>query len=229
MSIIRTNKRKLLRGVYMICVLAVFAAGVQSCDTHEQIDTNIHVGYVLCDDHSCMPSSLADSLKKDVVGVVFAGETDDHPPLAVMLKEFKGVFSDTLQSNGTSTSVTAFDGESNTVAMLSSVDGNTGRYLCPIARHILNSHTSGQSDYIPSVAEMREMSSVLSVVNPIIKKYGGDAIATTGDCWYWTSTEVSANSTMQAWLLSAVNGGIIATPKTESHKVRAVVRLEYPE
>ena len=229
MSIIKKSKHKILRALYMACALAVLAASVQSCDTHELIDTNIHVGYVLCDDHSCIPSLMADSLKKNVVGVVFAGQTDDHPPLAVMLKEFDGAFCDTLTSNGTSTSVTAFDGESNTVAMLSSVDGNTGRYLCPIAEHILDSHTSGQSDYIPSVAEMREMSSALTVVTPVIKKYGGDAIATTVDCWYWTSTEVSANSTMQAWLLSAVNGGIIATPKTERHKVRAVVRLEYPE
>lgn len=221
--------RSILRITVMFCALACLMVSVQSCDSHERLDTSIHVGYVLCADHSCLPSAEADSLKKTVVGVVFSVATDDHPAMAVMLKDFDGAYCDSLVSTGASTSTTAYDGETNTVSMLSSVDSNTGRYLCPIAQYILSSHTSGQSDYIPSVAEMREMAAVAPVINPVIKQYGGDRIATTGDCWYWTSTEVRANSTMQSWLLSAANGGIMATPKTESHKVRAIVQLNYPE
>ena len=221
--------RNILRITAIVCALACLMVSVQSCDSHERLDTSIHVSYVLCADHSCLPPAEADSLKKPVVGVVFSMVTDDHPAMAVMLKDFEGVFCDSLMSNGTSTSTTAYDGESNTVSMLSSVDGNTGRYMCPIAQHILSSHPSGQSDYIPSVAEMREIAAVAPVINPIIKKYGGDEILTTGECWYWTSTEVSANSSMQSWLLSAANGGIMATPKTETHKVRAIVQLNYPE
>ena len=221
--------RNILRITAIVCALACLMVSVQSCDSHERLDTSIHVGYVLCADHSCLPSAEADSLKKTVVGVVFSVATDAHPAMAVMLKDFDGAYCDSLMSTGASTSTTAYDGETNTVSMLSSVDSNTGRYLCPIAQYILSSHTSGQSDYIPSVAEMREMAAVAPVINPVIEQYGGDRIATTGDCWYWTSTEVSANSTMQSWLLSAANGGIMATPKTESHKVRAIVQLNYPE
>lgn len=206
----------------------LFMCCLQSCDDHETIDTSIHVGYVLCSDHSCLPPDDADAQKKTVVGVVFSPETEEHAAMAVMLRGYEGIYCDSLMSNGTSTSVTSFDGESNTVAMLSSVDGN-GKIMCPIARVVLSSHTSGQSDYIPCVAEMQELSLSAPVINPIIERYGGDVIATTGDSWYWTSTEVSSNSSMQAWLCSAVNGGIIATPKTERHQVRAVVRLIYPK
>lgn len=28
-----------------------------SCDDHEPIDPNVHIGYVLCDDHSCMDTT----------------------------------------------------------------------------------------------------------------------------------------------------------------------------
>lgn len=66
-------------------------------------------------------------------------------------------------------------------------------------------------------------------INPIIERFGGTPIALNGDCWYWTSTEVTENAGLQAWLCSAVNGGILPTPKTESHKARAVVEIHYPE
>lgn len=89
-------------------------------------------------------------------------------------------------------------------------------------------HSGGQSDYIPSVAEQRLLVKSAAYINGIIEKLGGIPIDKTDDTWYWTSTEVKENPGYQAWLCSTTGGGIIETPKTEIHKVRAIVRINYP-
>lgn len=39
-------------------LLAILFQGLLvSCDEHEPMDYGIHVGYVLCDDHSCMDTT----------------------------------------------------------------------------------------------------------------------------------------------------------------------------
>lgn len=197
-----------------------------SCDSHEPYDPNVHIGYVLCDDHSCMDTAkyFNQSIRK-AVGVVFAEETDEHPALIVSLKETNGVFCDSLgMENGTSGSIDKYDGFTNTIAMYKSYNPDDG-HGSPIAMDILYFHEYGQSDYIPSVAEMYKLVKALSIVNPIIERCGGTPIQTLGNCWYWTSTEVKENPGIQAWLCSAVNGRTMPTSKTESHRVRAIFQL----
>lgn len=130
--------------------------------------------------------------------------------------------------NGTSGDVSTFDGYFNTVAMYNSYVEETGKGS-PLAMKMMDFHENGQSDFIPSVAEQRLLVAAARQINPIIERFGGTPIALNGDCWYWTSTEVTENAGLQAWLCSAVNGGILPTPKTESHKARAVVEIHYPE
>ena len=36
-----------------------------SCDDHEPIDPNVHIGYVLCDDHSCMDTTTYFTSQKE--------------------------------------------------------------------------------------------------------------------------------------------------------------------
>ena len=80
----------------MILMIAITILST-SCDNHEPIDRNIHVGYVLCNDHSCMDTaSYFNQTKRKAVGVVFAEETDDHPALAVMCDELNEVFCDSV-------------------------------------------------------------------------------------------------------------------------------------
>lgn len=97
----------------------------------------------------------------------------------------------------------------------------------PLAMTLYTFHENGQSDYLPSVAEQRLLNMSARSINPIIERLGGTPISLDGDSWYWTSTEVADNSGYQAWLCSSVNGGIIETPKTESHKARAIVQVIY--
>lgn len=86
-------------------LLAILFQGLLvSCDEHEPMDYGIHVGYVLCDDHSCMDTTTYFSqTSKKAVGVVFTEATEEHPAMAVMLNEFQEAFSDSLGvSQGTS-------------------------------------------------------------------------------------------------------------------------------
>lgn len=170
-----------------------------SCDNHEPIDRDIHVGYVLCNDHSCMDTaSYFNQTKRKAVGVVFAEKTDEHPALAVMFDEVNEVFCDSVgMVNGTSTDVTSFCGFKNTVAMYNSYSAETGKGS-PLAMEMINFHTNGQSDYLPSVAEQRLLASSSRVINPVLERLGGTPIALEGDCWYWTSTEVEDNPGVQA-------------------------------
>ena len=222
-----------MRRTYFSIFCGLFAIILQSllvsCDEHEPTDHQLHVGYVLCDDHSCMDTQtyFSQSTKK-AVGVIFAEATDEHPALAVMLQETRGAFCDSLGlENGTSQDISAFDGHTNTIAMFQSKLKKTGKGG-PIAETMFHFHSGGQSDYIPSVAEQRLLVKSAAYINGIIEKLGGIPIDKTDDTWYWTSTEVKENPGYQAWLCSTTGGGIIETPKTEIHKARAIVRINYP-
>lgn len=225
-SVIKGITHPVLSMMLMIAI-TIFST---SCDNHEPIDRDIHVGYVLCNDHSCMDTaSYFNQTKRKAVGVVFAEKTDDHPALAVMFDELNEVFCDSVgMVNGTSTDITSFCGFKNTVAMYNSYSAETGKGS-PLAMEMINFHTNGQSDYLPSVAEQRLLASSARVINPVLEKLGGTPIALEGDCWYWTSTEVEDNPGVQAWLCSADNGRFLPTPKTQRHKARAIVEIYDPE
>ena len=225
-SVIKGITHPVLSMMLMISI-TIFST---SCDNHEPIDRDIHVGYVLCNDHSCMDTaSYFNQTKRKAVGVVYAEKTDDHPALAVMFDEVNEVFCDSVgMVKGTSTDVTSFCGFKNTVAMYNSYSAETGNGS-PLAMEMINFHANGQSDYLPSVAEQRLLASSSRVINPVLERLGGTPIALEGDCWYWTSTEVEDNPGVQAWLCSADNGRFLATPKTQRHKARAIVEIYDPE
>lgn len=226
-SVIKGITHPVLGMVLMMILITILST---SCDNHEPIDRDIHVGYVLCNDHSCMDTaSYFNQTKRKAVSVVFAEKTDDHPALAVMFDELNEVFCDSVgMVNGTSTDITSFCGFKNTVAMYNSYSAETGKGS-PLAMEMINFHTNGQSDYLPSVAEQRLLASSARVINPVLEKLGGTPIALEGDCWYWTSTEVEDNPGVQAWLCSADNGRFLPTPKTQRHKARAIVEIYDPE
>lgn len=225
-SVIKGITHPVLSMMLMIAI-TIFST---SCDNHEPIDRDIHVGYVLCNDHSCMDTaSYFNQTKRKAVGVVFAEKTDEHPALAVMFDEINGVFCDSVgMVNGTSTDKTSFCGFKNTVAMYNSYSAETSKGS-PLAMEMFNFHANGQSDYLPCVAEQRLLASSARVINPVLEKLGGTPIALEGDCWYWTSTEVEDNPGVQAWLCSADNGRFLPTPKTQRHKARAIVEIYDPE
>lgn len=222
------RKRQHHKNVAWLLTLTASLITFCSCDSYEPKDNTVHIGYILCGDHSCMrPEDYFQQNRHKGIGVVFAEQTEAHPLMAVMLEEINDVFCDSLGlSNGTSGSLTAFDGAVNTRAMQNSylLEAKKG---CPLAMQLFHFHEGGQSDYLPSVAEQRLLVASAKTINPVIRQLGGTPIAQDGDCWYWTSTEVAGNSGRQAWLCSAANGGIIETPKSERHKARAIIQINY--
>lgn len=233
--------------VFALSLLAVVMPMLTSCDEHEPIDRNIHIGFVLCDDHSVMSlEAFRSAAHVNPVGVVFATETEDHPALAVMLFENTGVdFTNTLGLKcSTSGSVSAYDGYANSVALFNtwkeekyqvelpdgSYEERIDSYFSPLGQWAFDSHSFGQSDFIPSYAEARLLQQSLSVVNPVIEELGGIPVGVSpegGNCWYWTSTEDEADMENRAWLCSMATPGFQQTPKTEFHKARAIVALSY--
>lgn len=79
-----------LLGLLLVLFLTT---ALSSCEDHEPIDPNVHIGYVLCDDHSCMDTTTYfNQSKRKAVGVVFAEQTEEHPALVVMFKEVNEIF-----------------------------------------------------------------------------------------------------------------------------------------
>lgn len=132
------------------------------------------------------------------------------------------VFSDSIGvSQGTSSDLTAYDGNTNTFALY----GTTEVYS-PLAEKVFDIWRYGQSAYIPSVAQMRLLYHAKATVNPVIEACGGTPLPDTpDDSWYWTSTEVSGQQTAKAWLYSVGSGAMQETPKTQAHKARAIITL----
>ncbi|MGM9778501.1 MAG: hypothetical protein ACI3ZD_09240 [Prevotella sp.] len=223
-----------LKKTYKSVMVAFFAAltllSVTSCDEHDAIDNGIHIGYILCSDHSTM--SVDEYLAQDrltAVAVVFAEATEDHPTLAVMLEDNPALqYTDSLGMDlGASSSQTAYNGFQNTSNMQNAYDPKTF-HGSPLADYVYRSHKYGQSDYIPSVAEIRKLVVSVSAVNKVIERIGGTPISTEGkNGWYWTSTSVEANPQSQAWLCSMSTGGIQETPQDEYHVSRGIVALNY--
>lgn len=217
--------------IYAVTCAVLSVLTFTSCDEHEHIDTSIKMGYVLCDDHRVMSLSAYQSQSESkAVGVIFTPASEVTPALAVSLEEIPAVqFCSILgYEQGTSGSLTAFDGFRNTTSLQNTIDISKG-LGSPMADLVFRSGKYGQSTFVPSVAEFRLLISGLPVVNPVIEALGGKPINTSpagGGCWYWSSTEVAQNMSKQAWLVSTAAGGSYEeTPKDDYHPVRTVIAV----
>lgn len=238
--------RVIVRYFWMMVVGFLLAPFLTSCDEHEPVDLDIHPGYILCADGSIMSEDAYYSQNSTkACAIVFTEKSSAGHYLAVSVKGAgNGQFCDTLGvALGTSCSVEDIDGFTNTTAMQNTLEvlnsnlvknGKSNRQS--IALQPFSSHRYGQSEYIPSVMEMRELYSRISIVKGVLSRLAdhGDnvfPIATdegrSGNCWYWTSTEVEENQGRQAWLFSLNSGGYIATPVNEYHDFLRFVAIYY--
>lgn len=215
--------------LYFICLLTVCM--LYGCDDHDVIDLSYHPGHLLCADGQAV--SLQDYLsqgRNDAVGVLFSSEQEGGRYLAVLLDELAPMaFSDSLGFvQGTSADEAALDGFANTTSLQNTADAATG-HGSPLGDATFARHFYGQSDYVPSVGELRLLYKNRHLVNEVIRQLPASAercvpLSFTGDgCWYWSSTEVSGNQGNQAWLFSMSSGTIHPTPKTEAHPARIIV------
>ena len=143
-----------------------------SCDEHEAIDNGIHIGYILCNDHSTM--SVDQYLSQDnlkAVAVVFAEATDEHPTLAVMIEDNPPLaFCDSIgMSLGCSSDINAFDGFQSTSNMQNAYDEKNQKGS-PLANYV-RICTDRVIIYPPS-----QKSASLSQPRPQLTKYSSVSV-----------------------------------------------------
>lgn len=216
-----------MRKIFSILAIATAVITFTSCDAHKEFpDTDTKVCHVLCSDGIIMPITDVEKQHKTPVAVVFDINIDDNTSgngTAVYLYEVTpSAFADSLGvKQSTSADVTKWDGNENTFNMFNCRDVSS-----PLANSVFELWNNGQSAYIPSVSQMRMLHAAKDFINPILKQCGGDPIPDNpDDCWYWTSTEVSGQELAKAWLYSLSSGSMQETPKTQSHKARAILTL----
>lgn len=233
-------KRLMKEGLKAMILLLFMLPLFSSCDSHEPVDLDIHVGDILCSDGRIVRNNVFDSSKEKAVAVVFAEQTEKHPVLAVLLEEVESIaFADTLSfDQKTTCRQDSCDGYINTVALQTTnimrkelvdsvhLDNADNYYKSPLGLMAFRSHWFAQSDYVPSVMELELLFKALPAVNPIIEMRGGTPIGITEDaagCWYWSSTEVKENSPNQAWLVSMADGSQHKAAKTNRYRARLIV------
>lgn len=216
-------KKKICKMTSLLAIATLLVA----CDGHRDFpDTATKPCHILCTDGEVVPATDFEQSGKQPIAVVFHvnyDETIEGNGYAVYLWDLAPVaFADSIGVNqGTSADITALDGNENTFALY-----DTRETASPMAEAVFDLWRYGQSAYVPSVAQMRMLYNAKSQINPVIRMCGGDELPDVADdCWYWTSTEVRGQETAKAWLYSMGSSTMQETPKTQAHKVRAIITL----
>ena len=216
-------KKEICKMTSLLAIATLLAA----CDGHRDFpDTAMKPCHILCTDGNVVPATDFEQSGKQPIAVVFHVNHDEAIEgigYAVYLWDLAPVaFADSIGVNqGTSTDITALDGNENTFALY-----GTRETASPMAEAVFDLWRYGQSAYVPSVAQMRMLYNAKSQINPVIRMCGGDELPDAADdCWYWTSTEVRGQETAKAWLYSIGSSTMQETPKTQAHKVRAIITL----
>lgn len=218
---------KLLKFFPIVGVAAVASVlAACHCDHYDVPPEPFRLGHVLCADGDIV--SFCDYAKSDkkALAIVYWVNPDidsDISGYAVYLEDSAPeAFSDSIPfAQGTSTSITELDGNENTYALFSN-----GKVQSPIANRCFDIWEYGQSAYIPSVAQLRQLQLAKDFINPRIEAIGGDPLPDDPEqCWYWSSTEVEGQNDRKAWLFSMHSGLIHETPKDQAHKARPVVTI----
>lgn len=214
---------------YIIPFMMLLAVMITACDRHKEFpDNSLAVCHILCTDGQTMNYEAYKQSGKEAIAVVFYVNHDQKTEgqgYAVYLWELEPLaFADsTGTAQGTSADTDALDGSSNTYSMY--VGKGMGS---PLAVQVFDLWHYGQSAYIPSVAQMRLLKSAKDDINPYIIGCGGEPLPEDANvCWYWTSTEVRGQEDNKAWLYSLQSGAIQETPKSQTHKSRPIITINY--
>lgn len=209
-----------------LCLGILLSVGACNCEHETEPPYPFKLGWIVCTDGQVI--SFCDYAKSDknAIAIVYKVVEDHDSEIAgyaVYLDDAKpAAFCDSLGiSQGTSMDINALDGNENTFAMY---DSNGTK--SPLAQSVFSMWKYGQSAYVPSIAQLKQIYAVKNFINPRIEAIGGDELPDDADeCWYWSSTEVAGQETAKSWLFSMLSGTIQETPKDQVHKCRPVITL----
>lgn len=219
---------KFLKFFSIVSMTVVGGLCAGSCDCHhfDDPDPGMAVGDLLCTDGEVLSFEQYVKTGKEAVAIVYYVNPDIDDEIrgyAVYLGDVSDeAFADTISVNqGTSTNLYELNGNENTYSLYKCEDATS-----PMAYPVFDLWTYGQSAYIPSVAQLRQIQEVKNAINPKIEAIGGDILPDMpDDCWYWSSTEVEGQEDLKAWLVSMHSGIIQETPKDQKHHCRPVVTI----
>ena len=212
--------------LYTSALLLASLFATSSCTCDHEPEMPFKVGWVVCTDGEVIPFCEFIKSHKVATALVYYVNPDPASEIAgyaVYLNDTEPVaFASTLEAEqGTSADLYALDGNENTYAIYSARDVGS-----PLADMVFDMWTYGQSAYVPSVAQLKQVYAVKEKLNPRMEQIGGDILPDNPDeCWYWSSTEVGGQQDAKSWLFSMQSGAIQETPKDQPHKVRAVITL----
>lgn len=199
-----------------------------ACDCEHDLQPKdpFKLGWIVCTDGQVLSFCEWKDSGKEPIAIVYNVVHDpdsDISGYAVYLDDAApAAFCDSLNvTQGTSADLLALDGNTNTYAMYTTQEAES-----PLAKSVFDMWRYGQSAYVPSIAQLRQIQSVKDFLNPRIMYIAGDTLPdASNECWYWSSTEVKGQESDKSWLFSMHSGTIQETPKNQVHKCRPVITL----
>lgn len=213
---------------HFLCLLSIVSAMVMAschCEHNLEEPYPFKLGWIVCTDGDIISFCDYTVSDKEAIAIVYNVVQDHSSPIsgyAVYLDDkAPAEFCDSIDvAQGTSTDLYELDGNENTFALYSA------EVSSPMAQYVFDMWKFGQSAYIPSVAQLKQIYSVKDYINPRIEAIGGDVLPDEPEkCWYWSSTEVEGQEIAKSWLFSMKSGTIQETPKDQKHKCRPVITL----
>lgn len=214
------------------CLTTILGLGVLlsmgACDCEHNLEPQdpFRLGWIVCTDGQVLSFCDYKESGKDAIAIVYDVVHDPESEIsgyAVYLDDaIPAAFCDSLNvKQGTSADLYALDGNENTYSMYANQDAKS-----PLAQSVFDMWKYGQSAYVPSIAQLRQIQSVKDFLNPRIMYIAGDTLPdASNECWYWSSTEVKGQESDKSWLFSMHSGAIQETPKDQVHKCRPVITL----
>lgn len=209
----------------ILSMLGVLYMASCHCEHNLEEPYPFKLGWVVCTDGEVISVNEYSQSNKEAIAIVYNVVKDHNSPIsgyAVYLNDkAPAEFCDSIDvAQGTSANLYELDGNENTFALYSA------DVPSPMAQYVFDMWKFGQSAYIPSVAQLRQIFSVKDFINPSIAAIGGDILPDEPEkCWYWSSTEVEGQEIAKSWLFSMKSGTIQETPKDQRHKCRPVITL----
>lgn len=211
----------------MSYVMAAFISllSMTACSEHEleNIDYGggmLKVGNILLSNNTVTTPAKFKPAKDNAVGVIFYTSTDTA---YVVSKEELGLFryaEANASINSVSTSVSLLNGKANTAALLADTKINT-----PAAQAARAYDGVITGWYLPSVAELKILSTYRNTVAASMALIGGDAFS---DEQYASSTQdgtSTANTEMYYYCVSLIKGFVTSNEKTNTARVRPVLMI----
>lgn len=215
------NMAKGTKTAFFSLLLLLSSCFLSSCEEHDErlVEPGNTIGNIWLSNNTYVTPEKYDPQTMEAVGVVFHVSQKRDTAYVVAITEIGSLnYADSLTSiSGVSSSLTAYDGYTNTAALVNS-DIN-----CPGAQEARLYESPLKSWFLPSASELRKLHENLRTVQVSMDIIGGDGFS---DEQYLSSSQdgsSEANSIINCYCVSLTSGYVIGSSKLVPHRVRPVL------